>query len=74
MTMNKLDAIDMTRRIRDALYEQIKDKTLSERLAFYRDQAQEVHRRLGLPPPATPPVESDSVPAPAINDEDQRHR
>ena len=53
------------------LYEQIKDKSVSERLAFYREQAQEVHRRVGLPAPATSPVEPDS--APAINGEARQH-
>ena len=74
MTTNKLNTIEMTRRIRDALYEQIKDKTLPERLAFYRNKAQVVHRQLGLRAPTIPPVEPDNVPAPAINDEDHQHR
>jgi hypothetical protein len=51
-------------------YEQIKDKTLPERLAFYRSQAQAFHQRLGLPVPQ--PVEPDTLYAPAINDEEQR--
>ncbi len=51
MTMT-LDTIEMTRRIRDKLYEQIKDMSPEERLAFYHTQAQKVHRELGLPLPA----------------------
>jgi hypothetical protein len=70
MTTNKLNTIEMTRRIRDALYEQIKDKTLPERLAFYRNKAQAVHHQLGLPAPTIPPVEPDSVRAPTADDED----
>ena len=45
----KLDTLDMTRHIRDSLYEQIKDMSTAERLAFYHGQAQKVHRQLGLP-------------------------
>jgi hypothetical protein len=43
----KLDTLDMTRRIRDSLYEQVKNMSPAERLAFYHAQA--VHRQLGLP-------------------------
>ncbi|MDZ4719412.1 MAG: hypothetical protein SH847_13230 [Roseiflexaceae bacterium] len=46
-----LDTLEMTRRIRDALYEQIKDMSPAERLAFYHTQAQKAHRQLGLPIP-----------------------
>lgn len=73
MTTNKLNTIEMTRRIRDAIYEQIKDKTLSERLAFYHNKAQALHQQLGLPALDIPPVETDILSAPAINDEDQQH-
>jgi hypothetical protein len=45
----KLDTLDMTRHIRDSLYEQVKNMSPAERLAFYHAQAQIVHRQLGLP-------------------------
>ena len=45
----KLDTLDMTRHIRDSLYEQVKNMSPAERLAFYHAQAQTVHRQLGLP-------------------------
>lgn len=48
MTTNKLNTIEMTRRIRETIYEQIKDKTLPERLAFYREKAQAFHQQLGI--------------------------
>jgi hypothetical protein len=71
MTTNKVNTIEMTRHIRDALYEQIKDKTLSERLAFYRDKARAVHRQLGLTTATPAPVEPQPVQFSATNDEDQ---
>lgn len=48
MTMSELDTLVMTRQIRDAIYEHTKDLSHSERLAFYRAQAQAAQRRLGL--------------------------
>jgi hypothetical protein len=73
MTTKKLDTIEMTRRIRDALYEEIKDKTLSERLAFYREQARAVHRRLGIEEPTQPPMAPDSESPPIVSDKGHRH-
>ena len=46
MTIPMLKAVEMTRRIRDQHYEQLKDKTHAERIAFYQQQAQELHTRL----------------------------
>ncbi len=46
MTTPKLKAVEMTRRIRDQHYEQLKQKTHAERIAFYQQQAQELHTRL----------------------------
>ena len=46
MTTPTLKAVEMTRRIRDQHYEQLKDKTHAERIAFYQKQAQELHMRL----------------------------
>ena len=43
----KMKAVKMTRRIRDAHYEQLEDKTWEERVAFYRAQAQALHEQLG---------------------------
>jgi|GEM_PF-972970 len=74
MTTNKLNTIEMTRRIRDALYEQIKNKTLPERLAFYHNKAQAFHQQLGLPALPILPVETNTASAPTINDEEQQQR
>ena len=46
MTKPTLKAVEMTRRIRDQHYEQLKDKTYAERIAFYQEQARELHTRL----------------------------
>jgi len=48
MTIPKMKALEMTRRIRDQHYEQLKDRTHAERIAFYKQQAQELHTRLRL--------------------------
>lgn len=74
MTTNKLNTIEMTRRIRDAIYEEIKDKTLPERLAFYRDKAEAFHRQLGILMPPRPTGELGSGHIPALNDEGQQHQ
>ena len=42
----KINALDMARQIRDAHYEQIKNSTHEERLAFYRAKAQKLHAEL----------------------------
>lgn len=57
----KLDTLDMTRHIRDSLYEQVKNMSSAERLAFYHAQAQTVHRQLGLPPLARSADTTDAI-------------
>lgn len=42
----KIKAVEMTREIRDAQHEQLKDKTWEERVAFYHQQAQALHESL----------------------------
>lgn len=42
MAKNEIKAVEMTRRIRDAHYEQLKGKSPEERIAFYRRKAQAV--------------------------------
>lgn len=74
MATNELNTIDMTRHIRDALYEQIKDLTLAERLTFYRDKAQALHRQLGLRVSPTPPGEPGTVVATTVDTTDPHHR
>lgn len=49
MTTN-IDAVKMTRAIRDRHYELLKDKTPEERIAFYRQKAQELHQKLNREP------------------------
>jgi hypothetical protein len=73
MTTNKLNTIEMTRRIRDAIYEQIKDKTPPERLAFYREKAQAFYRQQGIQIPASPAGEPDTEHTSVLNDESQQH-
>jgi len=46
MEVKKIKAVEMTRRIRDAQHEQLKDKTWEERVEFYREQAQALHQAL----------------------------
>ncbi len=40
MARRKFKTIEMTRRIRDAHYEELKDKSPQERIRFYRDKAE----------------------------------
>src|SRR5262245_54763144 len=74
MTPNKLNPIEMTRRSRGSLHQPIKDNTLSEPPAFYRETARAFNRQLGLREPGTLPIEPDTVHTPAVNDEDHQHR
>jgi len=39
MAQQKIKAVEMTRQIRDKIYEQIKDMSPAEQLAFYREHA-----------------------------------
>ncbi len=45
MDKNNLRAVPMTRAIRDAHYEQLKDMTRQERIAFYRKKARLIHAK-----------------------------
>ena len=45
MGKNEIKAVEMTRRIRDAHYEQLKGKSPEERIAFYKWKAQAVEAR-----------------------------
>ena len=40
-----IDAVKMTRRIRDDRYEQVKDMTPEERLEYYREESTAAHER-----------------------------
>ena len=46
MESTQIDAVAMTRRIRDAHAEQLKDATPEERIRFFRDKARRVHEAL----------------------------
>jgi hypothetical protein len=48
METTKIKAIELVRRIRDNHYEQLKDKTREERLAFYRAKAEALHEKAHL--------------------------
>lgn len=41
-----IDAVAMTRRIRDAHYERLKGATREERIRFYREQARQLHEQV----------------------------
>lgn len=44
--MQSVDAVAMVRKIRDAHYEQLKDKSIAERLAFYRETSRKLRNEL----------------------------
>ena len=46
MADKKIKAVEMTRQIRDAQHELLKDKSWEERVAFYHEQAQALHQEL----------------------------
>ncbi len=48
MTKMTIDTIAMTRTIRDTHYEQLKGKSIAERITFYRNKAVTVHSQLAL--------------------------
>jgi hypothetical protein len=45
MKKTTLKTIEMTRRIRDAHYEQLKEKSHAERIAFYRAKARAFRKK-----------------------------
>ena len=42
---SRVDAVEMTRRIRDRHYEQVKDLSLEERMAHYQKESTAAHAR-----------------------------
>ena len=42
-----MKTVKIVRRIRDAHYQELKDKTWDERIAFYKEQARALHKELG---------------------------
>ena len=48
METTRIKAVELVRRIRDNHYEQLKDKTREERIAFYRAKAQALHEKAHL--------------------------
>jgi hypothetical protein len=50
MEKKTIDAVAMTRRIRDAHYEQLKDATAAERIRFFREKARRVHAAIDEQP------------------------
>ena len=46
MEKKSLDAVAMVRKIRDTHYEQTKDMTEKERLAFYQEQGKQAQEKL----------------------------
>ena len=43
----RINAVEMTRRIRDAHHAELKTKTPEEKMAFYREKARLLHAELG---------------------------
>jgi hypothetical protein len=72
MMTNKLNTIEITRHIRNALYEQIKDMSLAERLAFYQNQALTFHRQQGIKVATILLYTPDTVSASTENDTESR--
>lgn len=45
MAQLKIKAVEMTRQIRDKIYEQVKDLPPAEQLAFYRERARRMNAK-----------------------------
>lgn len=46
MKKTPIKAVEMVRRIRDAHYEQLRDKSPEERIAFYRAKSRELQAKI----------------------------
>ena len=46
MKKQSVKAVEMTRRIRDAHYEQFKDKPIEERVAYYKERARAFNEKV----------------------------
>lgn len=44
----KIKAVEMTRKIRDRIYEQVKDLSPAEQLAFYREGARRMNAKAAV--------------------------
>jgi hypothetical protein len=55
MEKKAIDAVKMTRRIRDAHFEQLRNATPAERIRFYREKARRVHAESDQHGNVTPP-------------------
>ena len=53
MEPTQIDAVAMTRRIREAHAEQLKDATPEERIRFFREKARRLHESLAEQLPAS---------------------
>jgi len=53
MEKKEIDAVKMTRRIRDAHAEQLENASPAERIRFFREKARRVHARIGRVNPRT---------------------
>ena len=50
MKKSTIRAVETIRRIRDAQYEQLRDKTVEERIAFYRAKARQMQTLVAAEP------------------------
>ncbi len=56
MPERSIRAVEMVRRIRESHYEEVKDLSPEEQIAFFREKARALHAELGRPeePPQNP--------------------
>jgi hypothetical protein len=57
MEKKGIDAVGMTRRIREAHAQQLENASVEERIAFYREKAQRLHEQLAKEQAASRPAE-----------------
>jgi uncharacterized protein YdbL (DUF1318 family) len=65
MKPSEVKTMELIRRIREAHYQQLQDKTQAEQIAFYRAKAQQMNQRAKAMLP---------LPQPMVDVESQQHR
>lgn len=65
MKQSEVKTIELIRRIREAHYQQLQDKTHAEQITFYRAKAQQMNQRAKAMLP---------LPQPVVDIESQQHR
>ncbi|HBL31400.1 MAG TPA: hypothetical protein DD490_31625 [Acidobacteria bacterium] len=64
MNEPEIKTVEMVRSIRDAHYEQLKDSSPAEKIAFFREKARSLYVELGMPERQLDDRRPDQAPKP----------